>query len=101
MSERVKTTATLLARIVIAKIEDDARLVELFRTTSLVQDDPNWRCRTWVALVLARLKADGTIVGTSQLDWPTIKQTAREYVGRKKNAGRYQTTKNWDMPRPT
>ncbi|OBT95613.1 hypothetical protein VE01_05895 [Pseudogymnoascus verrucosus] len=74
----VQNTTTLLARLLIAKIEDDERLKEVFRTTPFVQNDPNWRCRTWVEQVLARIISDGGIVGTSQLDWRAIEQTGRD-----------------------
>lgn len=99
--KNVRKTNTLLARILIAKVEDDGRLEEVFRTTPLVQGDPNWRCRTWVAQVLVRIISDGNIVGTSQLDWQAIEQTAREYVAKKKSAGRYENAADLVGPRLT
>ncbi|OBT42517.1 hypothetical protein VE00_06235 [Pseudogymnoascus sp. WSF 3629] len=97
----VQNTTTLLARLLIAKIEDDECLKEVFRTTPLVQNDPNWRCRTWVEQVLASIISDGKIVGTSQLDWRAIEQTGREYVAKKKSAGRYTNATDLMGPRPT
>jgi hypothetical protein len=65
----VQSTVNLLARILIAKIENEERLVEILRSVPVVQDDPNWRCRTWLANALAAIKTDGKAVGTAQLDW--------------------------------
>ncbi|PKS12420.1 hypothetical protein jhhlp_000626 [Lomentospora prolificans] len=39
----VRSTTNLLARNTIARIEDDKRLLEIFRSTPVVQNDPNWR----------------------------------------------------------
>lgn len=72
---------------------------EVFRTTPFVQNDPNWRCPTWVEQVLARIISDGGIVGTSQLDWRAIEQTGREYVAKKKSAGRYTNATDLMGPR--
>lgn len=97
----VKSTANLLARILIAKIEDEARLVDIFRSTPVVQGDPDWRCRTWVAGALQRIKEDGGAVGTAQLDWDEIERVAREYVGKKTESGRYSRLEDLELPRPT
>ncbi|KAJ4164507.1 hypothetical protein LMH87_006179 [Akanthomyces muscarius] len=53
--QNVKSTNNLLARIRVAKIEDEKRLLEILRETPLVQDDPEFRCRTWMADVLSRI----------------------------------------------
>ncbi|KAF5547553.1 hypothetical protein FPHYL_10142 [Fusarium phyllophilum] len=85
----IRSTTRLLARIVIAKVEDEDRLVEIVRNTPVVQNDPNCRCRTWIADVLSRIAQDGGAVGTSELDWAKIEPVAREYVANKTAAGRY------------
>lgn len=98
----VQSTNRLLARIVIAKVEDGARLIEIFRSIPVVQNDPNWRCRTWVWQVLERLKADGgKAVGTAQLDWGQIEGMARSYVAQKQAHGRYATMDLLLKPKPT
>ncbi|RDW93565.1 uncharacterized protein DSM5745_00887 [Aspergillus mulundensis] len=68
----IRTTTTLLARILIAKIEDEERLVAIIRSIPVVQNDPDWRCRTWLAHALAAMTKDGKAVGTSELDWHKI-----------------------------
>lgn len=97
----VRSTTTLLARVLIAKVEDEKRLVEIFRNTPVVQDNPNWRCRTWVAHALSRIMKDGNAVGTAQLDWGKIEALAREYVAEKTAAGRYLEVTTITQPKPT
>ncbi|GKU14079.1 hypothetical protein FLAG1_10208 [Fusarium langsethiae] len=97
----VRSTNNLLARVVIAKIEDEGRLVELIRNTPVVQNDPNWRCRTWVAQALSRIAQDGMATGTAELDWKKIEAVAREYVASKTAAGRYLDAADMALPKPT
>ena len=97
----VQGTATLLARILIAKIEDEERLINIFDNTPVVKDDPNWRCRTWVRAVLDNIKSDGQAVGTSNLDWAQIEPLAREYVAKKTGSGRYGEGQKMKGPKPT
>lgn len=97
----VRTTNALLARILVAKIEDEQRLIALFRRLPVVQDDPNWRCRTWVASALAEIAKDGKCVGTAELDWQKIETFARQYVGDKTVNGRYQSAEDLLKPKPT
>ncbi|KAL4810738.1 hypothetical protein BDV18DRAFT_155350 [Aspergillus unguis] len=97
----VRTTTTLLARLLIAKIEDEERLVRIIRSIPVLQNDPNWRCRTWLANALEAIARDGKAVGTSLLDWTKIEPTARRYVADKNSAGRYQSAEKLAGPRPT
>ncbi len=103
--QNVKSTNNLLARIRVAKIEDEKRLLEILRETPLVQDDPEFRCRTWMADVLSRIaNSESSAVGTSELDWSRIEQKARRYVEKKAASGRYleadqalESKPTWDM----
>ena len=97
----VQSTTSLLARIVVAQVEDKARLIQILRSTPVVQSNPNWRCRTWVVDVLNRLAADRKAVGTAQLDWSKIEPLARQYVAEKTAAGRYATAELLLSPTPT
>ncbi|KAI1132259.1 hypothetical protein F5Y10DRAFT_218378 [Nemania abortiva] len=97
----VKSTHNLLVRVMIAKVEDESRLIEIFRTTPVVQGNPNWRCRTWVADALSRMAKDGKSVGTAQLDWSEIEAVARNYVAKKSAAGRYDDVETLMLPKPT
>ncbi|KAL8285895.1 hypothetical protein RB597_002803 [Gaeumannomyces tritici] len=98
--DNVRSTASLLTRIVIAKITDEQRLVEILRNNPVVQHDPNWRCRTWVAQALRAIEQDGKCVGSAVLDWETIEATAREYTATKAGEGRFDTG-DMLMPKPT
>jgi hypothetical protein len=97
----VRTMNPLLARILIAKIVDERRLVEVIRTTPLVQDDEEWRCRSWIAQVLERLAGERGVVGRAELSWVKIEALARDYVGRKTAGGRYGSEADPKMPKPT
>ena len=97
----VGAATNLLARLTIAKIKDEKRLVEIFRGTPVVQQDSEWRCRSWTSEVLKRLGEDGTALGTSWLEWKDIEPLGREYVGKKTAAGRYakveELAPTWDI----
>jgi len=98
--DNVRSTASLLVRIVIAKVEDETRLIQILRQNPIVQNDDNWRCRTWVAQALKAMERDSTCVGTAVLDWSKIEAKAREYTAAKASAGRFASG---DMlaPKPT
>ncbi|KAJ5925980.1 hypothetical protein N7454_007490 [Penicillium verhagenii] len=87
----VRTTANLLARIVIAKVKDE----------ELVQGNPEWRCRIWIASAPAEIAKDGECVRTAELDWENIEAIAREFVGEKTAVGRYNSAANISQPKPT
>ncbi|KAJ5948186.1 hypothetical protein N7466_001201 [Penicillium verhagenii] len=99
--KNVRNTDNLLARIVIAKVEDEERLLNLFRHLPVVQGNPEWRCRTWIASALAEIAKDGECVGTAELDWEKIEAIAREYVGEKTAGGRYESAADIMQPKPT
>ncbi|KID93386.1 hypothetical protein MAJ_10653, partial [Metarhizium majus ARSEF 297] len=100
--QNVRSTVSLLARIVIAKIEDEKRLLKILRKTTIIQDDPDFRCRTWMADALSRIaKADPKVVGTSELDWKKIERKARRYVEKKVAEGRYLEVDRMLEPKPT
>lgn len=97
----VRSTNTLLARVLIAKIEDHPRLVDLLRKFPVVQNDSSWRCRSWIASALDALAKDGKAVGTSELEWRKVEDTARQYVAQKTAAGRYRRAEDLLKPKPT
>ncbi|EZF33140.1 hypothetical protein TMEN_7395 [Trichophyton mentagrophytes] len=97
----VKNTVSLLARLLIGKIEDEDRLVKILRGVPIVQNDESWRCRTWVKNALAAIESDGKAVGTSVLDWEKIEAKARSYVADKTAGGRYDSLDKLEHPKPT
>ncbi|KAL8970776.1 MAG: hypothetical protein Q9197_003631 [Variospora fuerteventurae] len=90
-------TASLLVRVVVAKVTSMARLQAALHGVPLVQGDPSWNCISWVRNALEAVRADGQAVGTSQLDWETVRRTAKEYVREKKDAHRFDGKGEFDM----
>ena len=78
----VRSINNLLARIV-AKIQDETRLVEIIRNTPIIHNNPNWRCQTWGFQTLSRIAQDGRATGTAESDWGKIETVARECVATK------------------
>ena len=64
----VRHNVRLLARIMIAKIENSERLVTIIRQVPLVQADPSWRCRTWMMNVVTAISTDRSCLGRAELD---------------------------------
>lgn len=85
----VVKSGMMLARIVVAKVTDDERLKAALRGIDVVQGDTTWNCVTWVEHALRAVADDGKAVGTSKLDWELVRQTAKDYVKRKKAENRY------------
>ena len=99
--QNVQNTNTLLVRVIIGKVENLNRLLEIFRSVSVVQNDPGWRCRSWCADALAAIANDGEALGTSVLHWQRIEQAARRYVGEKTAQGRFATSALLLRPKST
>lgn len=98
----MKSTVSLLVRLLIAKVEDEQGLLRIFRETPVIQNDSSFRCRTWLADALMRIsRAEPKVVGTSELDWTTVEHEARRYVEEKIAAGRYQESNRVLEPKPT
>lgn len=86
--------------LVIAKATGGQRLLDIPRSIPAIQDNPKYRCWTWVALALEAIKADGKRVGTAVPDQTEIETTAREYVAQKRQGGRCAAG-NMRLPKPT
>ncbi|KAI0834313.1 hypothetical protein F5Y06DRAFT_157148 [Hypoxylon sp. FL0890] len=97
----VRATITLLVRVVIAKVQNEKRLVDIFRNTPVVQNDPNFNSRSWAIDALSRIAQDGKAVGTAVLDWEKIEEQAHKYVREKIEAGRYESGQDMTRPKPT
>lgn len=85
----------------VAKVEDEQRLLKIIRTAPVTSGDSNWRCRTWVAYILQKLKDDGKAVGRSELDWARIEAFGRQYVASKNASMRYNSEALILGPKPT
>ncbi|KAM5443220.1 hypothetical protein MferCBS31731_001537 [Microsporum ferrugineum] len=84
-------TPRLLARLLIGKVEKSRREFEqCLGRVPLVQDDPDWRCRTWTKQAMAELQRGKVLSSSSITDWDIIEAEGRAYVERKKGEGRYR-----------
>lgn len=89
-------TGMLLVRIMIGKVEDKARLVSVLRNTPIRQGQPGWNCVIWVKEVLEGLKADGKAMGTSVLEWESVRDEAMKYCQRKQDQHRFDGQGSYD-----
>ncbi|KAI1915960.1 hypothetical protein LOZ53_000867 [Ophidiomyces ophidiicola] len=61
----------LLARILIGKVERSRdELDKSLESVAVVQDDPNWRCRTWAEHALTQLGKDKILSKVQHEEYP-------------------------------
>lgn len=89
-------TSQILTRIMIAKVADRDRLFDAVRAVPVIQDDPAWNCVMWVKGALEALNKDAKALGTSKLEWQTVRDVAMDYVQRKKDAHRFDGKGDYD-----
>ncbi|RAL17364.1 uncharacterized protein BO97DRAFT_409809 [Aspergillus homomorphus CBS 101889] len=82
-------TSMLLVRVMIAKIENRARLAEILRRTPIRQGQAGWNCVSWVKEALERLTAKWKVLGTNVVEWETVRHAAMDYCQQKKNQHRF------------
>ncbi|KAI0139959.1 hypothetical protein F4776DRAFT_568392 [Hypoxylon sp. NC0597] len=97
----VRSTVDLLVRVVIAKVTNEFDLVDIFRGTPVLQNNPSFNFRTWVIEAVLRISRDRKAVGTAQLNWAKIENCARSYVADKIAAGRFGRDRDMRRPKPT
>ncbi|KAI2084927.1 hypothetical protein LOZ36_004428 [Ophidiomyces ophidiicola] len=88
-------TAMLLGRIMVAKVTDGTQLHRSLAAVPIIQNNPEWTCRTWVKDAVASLEADGKSLGTRVTNWEEIEKTANEYIGTKRQQRRYDGSGPW------
>ncbi|KAJ5730604.1 uncharacterized protein N7483_005112 [Penicillium malachiteum] len=79
----------LLVRIVVGKVTNRARLLEILRTNPVQNDEPGWNCVSWIRQGLEKLQSDNMALGTSVLDWETVRYEAMDYCQRKRDTRRF------------
>lgn len=82
-------TAMLLVRIMIGKVANKKKLVEILESIPVPQDDKQFNCVIWVQNALRALEADGKALGTCVLDWGSLRDQAMEYCQKKMDQGRF------------
>lgn len=109
----VRVTAQLLARVAIAKVVDEKRLVDILEQIPVNPTDwdgrvngrePRWTCRIWAIAALKAIRADGNVVGTNVLDNIEepggIIETAKAFVARHIQNRRYAAGRDAMEPKP-
>ncbi|RMZ67682.1 hypothetical protein GMOD_00001642 [Pyrenophora seminiperda CCB06] len=94
---RLLPTAMLLVRVMIAKVENKNRLIQIIRNTPIRPDVPGWNCVGWVQEALQRLEADDKALGTSVLEWTKVRDAAMEYCQKKVDEHRFDGKVTYDM----
>ncbi|KAJ5621593.1 hypothetical protein N7528_006376 [Penicillium herquei] len=79
----------LLVRIVIGKVTNRARLLEIMRTNPVQNGQSGWNCISWIRQGLEMLQSDNSALGTSVLDWETVRNEAMDYCQRKRDTHRF------------
>lgn len=88
----------ILVRILVGKVVDGHRVVEILRSTPIRQAEPGWNCVGWVQEALQRLRADGTALGRSSIvEWVVVRDEAMRYCQRKEEEHRFDGKGGFDM----
>lgn len=97
----VRVTVQLLARVAIAKIEDEESIIEAIRKVPVdpVEWDgqrcgrePRWTCRVWLLAALKTIKNNNITLGTNVLDnIDGIIETTKVFVAKQMENGRYDS----------
>ena len=94
------TEKMILIRVMIGKVRRRQRLLSIARNLPLVQDDPEWNCVIWVKDTLNALQADKRAMGSSILDWATVRSETINYIETKKAQRRFEDGSGFDSTRP-
>lgn len=84
------TRYRLLIRVLIAKIADPSSVDASLRGVPIIQESPDWNCISWVRSAIERLNADGVLSESKVVDWSIIDRQCKDYVVKKKEAGRWR-----------
>ncbi|GES66234.1 hypothetical protein ASPCAL11780 [Aspergillus terreus] len=89
-------TSMLLVRIMVGKVADGKRLVQILRNIPIRQGQPGWNCVFWVQEALQALKDDGKALGTNVIEWQRVRDQAMAYCQKKKDQHRFDGRGNFD-----
>lgn len=91
-----RRSAMLLAPILVGKVKNQRQLEDVLRDVPVVQGDKSWNCVIWVKNALEALQRNGKAVGTSTLDWNTVRAASMQYIQQKKDQHRYDGKAEFD-----
>lgn len=94
-SIRLIATQMLLVRVMIAKIEDNDRMLQILRGIPIRGGDEGWNCVGWIREALLELQNDGKVLGTSVMEWITVRNAAMGYCQKKKDEHRFDGVVEW------
>jgi hypothetical protein len=94
------TTRQMLVRVLVAKVADRERLLRVIRAVPIVQKDTSFNCIAWVRHALEALQQDKVALGTSSLDWTTVRDNAMAYCQKKKDMHRFDGKVECDITWP-
>lgn len=83
----------LLVRVLVGKVETSSEEVErLLSGVPVVQDDPSWRCQTWIACAYETLVRSDALGARPKLEeWSSVIEKCLEYLQSKKSQGAFET----------
>lgn len=93
-------TQMLLVRVCVGKIKSKRDVERILRHVPIRDDVPGWNCVYWAKEALADLEGDDKAMGTSKLDWETVRNTLMAYIQEKKAKHRFDGQGSFDMSRP-
>ncbi|TQS38215.1 hypothetical protein Golomagni_01285 [Golovinomyces magnicellulatus] len=96
----LKATNMLLVRILIAKIADTGRLLNIIRNIPTRQEDRYWNCIGWVKEALEALWVDKKALGTAVTGWDKVRDAAMNYCQKKSDQLSFYTQEDCDNKMP-
>ena len=95
---RLGATRQLLVRVMIGKIDDEKRLLEIFEKVPIRADsDPDWNCVIWVKEALEALGRDDQALKSGVTDWIRVRDSAMTYCQQKRDDRRWDRPDDFDM----
>lgn len=85
-------TSMILVRVLVGKIADLSALAETLKGVPVDNSDPSWNCVEWIRTAVEAIARNSALMGTSNLDWETIRTTAMAYCKQKTDQGRFSTS---------
>jgi hypothetical protein len=73
-----------LVRVLVAKIENYGRFERILQSIQIQGEVADWNCVEWVREALEMLESDGKALGTSVVDWKTVRDACMEYVQKRR-----------------
>lgn len=92
-------TQMALIRLLVAKIEKPDAMAQLLRSIPIREGQAGCKCVLWVKEALSHLKASTGTIGTSVVDWVTVRDSAMAYCKQKHDLHRFDGMGKFDMSR--